>query len=80
MTPREFAQWRKRMGYSLAQAGRALGITARTVAAYQKGEKPVPGNPAQVTDIVIPRSIALACAALAAGLDPIGELKPKKPK
>ena len=73
MTSRDFAAWRKRMGYSYAAAATALGVTRRTAIRYEKGEQPVPGNPAQVTDIVIPRAIALACAALAAGLDPIGD-------
>lgn len=80
MTAKEFRHWRKRMGYSLAQAGRALGVTPRTIALYEKGEKPVPGNPSATTDITIPHAVALACAALLAGLEPLGEVKPKGAK
>jgi hypothetical protein len=77
MTPRDFAAWRKVMGYSYTTAAAALGLSRRMIILYEAGEKPVPGDPAKTTDIVIPRAVALACAALAAGLDPIGTLKTK---
>jgi predicted transcriptional regulator len=73
MTARDFAAWRKRMKYSYTEAAAALGLSRRTIIFYEKGEKPVPGDPAKVTDIVIPRAVALACAALAAGLTAIGD-------
>lgn len=46
---RLFAQWRARHGLSLAEAAKALGMTARTMSAYGSGSRPVP------------RYIALAC-------------------
>jgi hypothetical protein len=39
---REFLRWRLRHGLSLAAAGEALGLTARTVSAYGAGARPVP--------------------------------------
>lgn len=39
---RVFAQWRARNGLSLAQAAQALGMTPRTMSAYDSGARPVP--------------------------------------
>lgn len=46
---RTFLSWRARNGLSLAEAGRALGLTPRTISAYGTGARRVP------------RHIALAC-------------------
>jgi hypothetical protein len=46
---RTFLSWRARNGLSLAEAGRALGLTPRTISAYGTGGRRVP------------RYIALAC-------------------
>ena len=46
---RTFLSWRARNGLSLAEAGRALGLTPRTISAYGTGTRRVP------------RYIALAC-------------------
>ncbi|MEW6486514.1 MAG: DUF2442 domain-containing protein [Thermodesulfobacteriota bacterium] len=46
---RTFLSWRARNGLSLAEAGRALGLTPRTISAYGTGARRVP------------RYIALAC-------------------
>ena len=46
---RTFLSWRARNGLSLAEAGRALGLTPRTIIAYGTGARRVP------------RYIALAC-------------------
>ncbi|MBI5445811.1 MAG: DUF2442 domain-containing protein [Deltaproteobacteria bacterium] len=46
---RTFLSWRARNGLSLAEAGRALGLTPRTISAYGTGARKVP------------RYIALAC-------------------
>ena len=68
MTPKQFAAWRKRMGYSYTDAADALGISRRQVIRYEKGEKPEPGNPSGTVDVVIPRVLELACKAIEAGL------------
>lgn len=47
-----FRQWRRSRGYTLDQAAAALGLSRRTVAYYEKGERP------------IPRVVALATRAL----------------
>lgn len=72
MTPDAFRAWRAAQGLSQLQAARALGITKRMIQLYEKGEKPEPGTAGvSVRDVEIPRSIALACAAIAAGLKPL---------
>jgi DNA-binding XRE family transcriptional regulator len=52
MTADAFRRWRERRAYTLDAAARALGISRRMVAYYEKGERP------------IPRVVALATKAL----------------
>ncbi|OYD82513.1 helix-turn-helix transcriptional regulator [Azospirillum brasilense] len=61
MTADEFKAWRKGLGLTQQEAGDAIGITKRSVQLYEAGTQPVS------------RTIALACAALSAGLKPLGE-------
>lgn len=72
MTPQEFRAWRRAQGLSLSEAAKALGVTRRMIMLYDKGEKPDAGAPDGIAEITIPRAIALACAAIAAGLKPQG--------
>ena len=51
-----FRRWRERKAYTLDTAARALGLSRRMVAYYDRGEKP------------IPRTVALAVKALEMGL------------
>lgn len=60
MTADEFAAWRKRMGYNRVQAADALGLGRNQPQRYEEGQP-------------IPKYIALACAAIAFGLPPVGE-------
>lgn len=52
MSPDAFRHWRERKAYTLDTAARALGVSRRMVAYYEKGERP------------IPRVVALATRAL----------------
>jgi DNA-binding XRE family transcriptional regulator len=52
MTPDAFRHWRERKAYTLDEAARALGLSRRIVAYYEKGDRP------------IPRVVALATRAL----------------
>jgi DNA-binding XRE family transcriptional regulator len=52
MTPAAFRRWRERKAYTLDDAARALGLSRRIVAYYEKGGRP------------IPRVVALATRAL----------------
>lgn len=52
MTPEAFRHWRQRKSYTLDEAARALGLSRRMVAYYEKGDRP------------IPRVVALATRAL----------------
>jgi len=42
MTADEFRHWRKRKAYTLDEAARALGLSRRMVAYYEKGNRPIP--------------------------------------
>jgi DNA-binding XRE family transcriptional regulator len=52
MTPEAFRHWRERKAYTLDEAARALGLSRRMIAYYEKGNRP------------IPRVVALATKAL----------------
>lgn len=70
MTPSEFRAWRARMGYTQQQAAAALGVSLRTVKSWESGFAAPPAF------------LALACAALSAGLGRCGDnggIKPKQP-
>src|SRR5260370_5392896 len=54
MSAEGFRHWRQRRAYTLDAAARALGVSRRMVAYYEKGERP------------IPRVVALATRALEA--------------
>ena len=57
MTP--LAAWRERMGLSQARAAEALGMCLRAYRYQESGARR------------IPRWVALACAAIEAGLEPV---------
>lgn len=54
MSAEAFRRWRERHAYTLDSAARALGVSRRMIAYYEKGERP------------IPRVVALATRALEA--------------
>jgi transcriptional regulator with XRE-family HTH domain len=41
MTPDAFRHWRDRKAYTLDEAARALGLSRRMVAYYEKGDRPI---------------------------------------
>lgn len=55
MTAADLRAWQQAMGYTQQQAADALGVSWATYKRYLTGE--------------VPRTVALACAALAAKLD-----------
>lgn len=59
MTGREFAAFRTRMGWSKAEAAKQLGCGRNQVATYEAADE-------------VPLTLALACAARAHGLPPLG--------
>jgi hypothetical protein len=42
MTPDAFRRWRERKANTLVEAARALGLSRRMVAYYEKGDRPIP--------------------------------------
>lgn len=62
MTPKDFKHWRKGlMRMSQKEAAEALGLKRRVVQYYEKGER-------DGDSIDIPKSVRLACFALAQGV------------
>lgn len=70
MTGSEFAAWRAKMNLTLTGAAVRLGSTRVTVTAWEDGKSR------------IPLYVALACAAVQRGLEPVGGYgpPPKLPK
>jgi len=68
MNKENFKAWRKKMGFTQQQAADALGLYRLTIINYERGTR-AENN----LDVKIPKSIALACSALAAGLEPWDE-------
>ena len=64
MTPASLIAWRTRLGYSKAKAARELGLSRNAYWGYEAGR----WNGKART---IPKYVALACAALLAGLEPL---------
>ena len=74
MTPRDFDAWLRHMGLSERVAARALGCSPSTVGRMRRAE--CYGTQRAVT---IDKTTALACAALAIGLEPWGKSDPMEP-
>lgn len=58
MTANDFREWRKRLGLNRVEAAAVLGMGRNQPQRYEEGQP-------------IPRHVALACAAIEAGLDPL---------
>ena len=72
MTPADLRAWQAHMGYTYDTAAAALGVSRSTYAEWVAGRSRTTGKP-----ITISRLVALACAALAAG---VGEWpRPEQP-
>ncbi|MEO0963015.1 MAG: helix-turn-helix transcriptional regulator [Pseudomonadota bacterium] len=61
MNEKEFKRWRKSLGMSQKDAAKALGLKPRIIQYYEKGER-------DGEKVKVPRSIRLACYALAQGI------------
>ena len=71
MTPADLKTWQAHMGYTYDTAAQALGVSRATYAEWLRGISRTTGKP-----VTPSRTVALACAALAAG---ICEWQPKGP-
>jgi len=61
MDEKDFKRWRKSLGMSQKDAAKALGLKPRIIQYYEKGER-------DGEKVKVPRSIRLACHALAHGV------------
>jgi transcriptional regulator with XRE-family HTH domain len=64
LTPTDLTAWRQRLGLSKAQAAKALGVSYSMYRYYEAGQREDGRN------VEIPRTVALACSAIACGLAP----------
>ena len=64
MTPTDLRAWQAHMGLTYDTAAQALGVSRGTYADWLAGRSRTTGKP-----ITISRTVALACASLAAGMD-----------
>ena len=64
MSPADFLAWRKHMSLSQRAAAQALGVTLATLQAWERGRSFQTDKPVEID-----RRTALACAALAAGIE-----------
>lgn len=67
MTHVDFVLWHERMGYTYDTGAAALGVNRSPYANLLAGQRRDSGTP-----VVYDRRTALACAALEAGLRPLG--------
>ena len=65
MTPDDLRTWQAHMGYTYDTAAQALGVSRSSYADWVAGRSRTTGKP-----ITPSRTVALACAALAARLEP----------
>ena len=61
MEPGDFKKWRKALKMSQKDAAQALGLKRRMIQYYESGKR-------EGEKVVIPRSVRLACYALAEGI------------
>ena len=73
MSAEDFRAWRNVMGLTQGEAAEALGLSKSSIELYEKGERRDDGRP-----VVIPRTVELACAALAGETAP-SRIKPEFP-
>jgi transcriptional regulator with XRE-family HTH domain len=72
MKPSDFKRWRKDLGLSQKDAADLLGLKRRMVQYYEKGQR-------DGFKVAIPKTVRLACYALADGvIDYAGPPRPKK--
>ena len=64
MTSSDLVEWRKWMGFSQRDAAAALGVSLPTYQRLERGAKWADGVPVEVD-----RRTALACSAIASGVD-----------
>lgn len=63
MTPKDLRDWRARLHLTQGEAAQRIGIGRTTYVNYERGTR-ADGYP-----VAIPRPVALACAAIALGVN-----------
>ena len=68
MTPTDLRAWQQKMGITGLEAAALLGVSYAAYKDWRRGISRTTGKPIEAG-----RAVALACAALEAGLRPIGD-------
>ena len=68
MTPAQFNAWLAEMGLSERRAAELLGVARSSVQDWRRGVNRTTGEPMK-----LPAMLGLACAAIRAGLAPVGD-------
>ena len=71
MTPTDLRAWQQKMGITGLEAAALLGVSYAAYKDWRRGISRTTGKPIEAG-----RAVALACAALEAGLRPIGDAAP----
>lgn len=66
MTPQQLQAWQDAQGFTCRTAAQALGVSPATYFDWLQGTSRNSGKPVQIK-----RVVALACAAIAAGIKPL---------
>lgn len=67
MTSEDFKSWRKELGLSQREAADMIGVSKGSVENYERGHRLEDNR-----SVVIPKTVALACAAVFHRLQPWG--------
>jgi transcriptional regulator with XRE-family HTH domain len=62
MTPQQFKTWRKAMGLKQKEAADRLGLKKRVIQYYERGHR-------DGKKVAVPKTVELACYALARGVE-----------
>jgi len=74
MTPEQFRAWRAALSLTQRQAAAKLGVSVSMLKNYESGFlRRRDATTGELVEVEIPLTVALACAAISAGLKPIGD-------
>lgn len=63
LTPKQFLEWRRKLGLSQPSAAKKLGLSHSSISVYEKGKR-------KDSEVKIPFLVALGMSAILSGLTP----------
>lgn len=67
MSPEQLKEWQEHMEYTTEEAAESLGLSVNGYLNYLRGFRYLAG--AGTREVIIPKTVALACAAIATGIE-----------